>query len=107
MMLGRLHNSITGPLWSSAKWLELAPVGTVVRNSVDHLAPPGAGTYYIKVRIHNKSHGTYRGLDPGGAEWVPCRPDGTWRIPDDPWYPLRSKDMYLPVQVVKVGSEEM
>lgn len=105
MMLGRLHSSENGTIWSACKYLELCPVGTIVRNSVDHRAPAGAGTHLRKVRIQGND-GVYRGLDPGSTEWVPCTPAGVWHKPDEPWHPLRSKDLFLPVQVVKQGDDE-
>jgi hypothetical protein len=94
-----------GTLWSSSRFLELCPVGTVVRNGVDHRAVAGAGAHFVKVRIrqHNK---TYRGLDTGGTEWVPCTAEGRWYVPEEPWCQIQSKDMFLPVQVVKRGVEE-
>lgn len=99
MMLGRSHESIYGPIWSAAKWLELCPVGTIIRNGCDHRAPAGEGTHLIKVDLG-------RGTDPGNTEWLPCNPSGSWRVPDDPWYPLRARDVFLPVQVVKRGKGE-
>lgn len=87
-------------IWSAAKWLELCPVGTVVRNGCDSGAPKGAGIHLQKVQLH-------RGTDPGGTEWVPCHPRTyKWLVPDEPWFPLRSKDVFLPVQVVRRGKGE-
>lgn len=105
MMLGRPHRSGLAPIWSKCRELELCPVGTVVRNRVDHRAPAGAGAHLIKVRIRQHNQ-TFRGLDSGGTEWVPCNPDGSWHRPEEPWQQIQSKDVHLPVQVVQKGMEE-
>lgn len=98
---GSSHTGNIGSIWSCAKWLELCPIGTVVRNGCDVRAPMGAGVHLRKVQLH-------RGQDPGGTEWVPCSAQDPhkWRVPDEPWFPLRSKDVFLPVQVVKRGGNE-
>lgn len=94
-MLGRNHgDSLHGNLWAAAKWLELCPNGTVVRNGCDHRAPAGEGTHMRKVDFDN---------------WVPCMAREPYAMYE--WhYPntvhIRAKDIWLPVQVVVRGKDE-
>lgn len=91
MMLGRNHgDSIHGNLWACAKWLELCPVGTVVRNGCDHRAHPGEGTHLIKV---------------SDSYWVPCNPRSYKQYDLDVGH-VRAVDIWLPVQVVRQGKDE-
>jgi len=95
MMLG-IGSDSGGPVWTAAKWLEVAPIGTVVRNGCTTTEPHPSGVYMKKIHSVRASQ---------GYEWAWCNHDGSHEstLPD---YEIRSTDLYLPVQVVKLGEKE-
>lgn len=95
-MLGRVHRSQLAILWSTARALELCPVGTVVRNGCDHRAPAGSGRYLKKIRNRYD----------GQVEWLPCDVQGNWYPREAHWISITSSDVHLPVQVIIRGVEE-
>lgn len=100
MMLGLAHGWVThgraarqpGDVISVAKFVDLLPVGTVIRNGCDSRAPAGEG-------VHLKKMATQ--MHHSGTEWVGYYPK-TGAINASGCWPIQAGDLYLPIQIVSI-----
>lgn len=75
-------------VWSCSKWLDVSPVGTVIRNGCDISSPLEAGVWFVKVVSHRTSSGT---------EWAQYSPK-TGQHHLMAAIAIEGRDIFLPVQ---------
>ena len=82
------------PVWSCAKWLDTAKIGTIIRNQCTIRCKLDRGIWFVKMASPFTSTGTeWRLYDPATG-----KVEQGWHVEQGPI--IEARDIFLPVQVM-------